>query len=88
MFPFYQQTSYETQTNETQTICTESCKNYVSDGTCAVHVKAMVAALEVYGMHTAASALYNCSAPLFEPSSSPNNESSCIALPGKSCIMH
>ena len=63
-----------------QTLCPESCQNYVSDGICAIHVEAMVDLLMRRNMNNTANNLNSCSSPLLQPS---NNKSvECYNLTG------
>ncbi|XP_065910248.1 tyrosine-protein kinase Mer-like isoform X3 [Dysidea avara] len=82
IFPPFQQSS-----TVTQTLCTDSCENYVSNGICARHVKAMIERLRTMSMNETALGLQNCTSPLLEPNngtlSEPNNgtSSNCTTLP-------
>ena len=76
IFPPYQQSS-----DETQRLCVESCKNYVSTGICAVHVKEMIKVLDMMNMTEIALDLQHCRSPLFKPNN--NLFSNCTNLPGR-----
>ena len=75
IFPPFNQSS-----NSIQTICPESCQNYVSNGICAVYVEGMVALLMRDDMNDVADKLYNCSSPLLQINN--NMSSECYNLTG------
>lgn len=63
-----------------QTLCPESCQNYVSDGICAIHVEGMVDLLMTHNMNNIVNSLNSCSSPFLQPS---NNKSlECYNLTG------
>ena len=78
IFPPY---AFNQSNNNIQTICPESCQNYVSNGICAVYVEAMITLLMRNGMDDIADKLYNCSSPLLQISN--NVSSECYNLTGK-----
>ena len=55
------------QSGNIQVISPESCQNYVVDGICAIHVKAMIELLQNNSMIEIADNLRNCSSLLLEP---------------------
>ena len=75
IFPPFNQSN-----NSIQTVCSESCQNYVIDGICAIHVEGMIEFLMRNNMTDIADNLYNCSSPLLQPSN--NITSECYNLTG------